>query len=102
MHGKNSEPGVEAGCIKDPKCPAYAVLGTKAMRCKGEVKFGDGSDDDTTGMKGLEAKEGKKVFIKGRYKVDIIFNCHSLNKIAQAMQLRKNLFIVLLSFRYML
>ena len=99
MHGKNSEPGVEAGCIKDPKCPAYAVLGTKAMRCKGEVKFGDGSDDDTTGMKGLEAKEGKKVFIKGRYKVDIIFICNS-QKIA--MQLRNNLLIVLLSFRYML
>ena len=81
MHGKNSVSGVEAGCKKDPKCPAYAALGTSGMRCKGEVKFGDGSDDDTTGMKGLEAKEGKKVFIKGRYKVDIILNCHSLNMV---------------------
>ena len=61
MYGKNSILGVEAGCKKDPNCAAYADLGNRGMRCKGEVKFGDRSDDDTIGMKGLKAKEGTKV-----------------------------------------
>ena len=67
MYGKNSVAGVEALCRKNSNCPAYVDLGIKGMRCKGEVKFGDGTDDDTTGMKGLKANEGTKVFIKGRY-----------------------------------
>ena len=75
MHGKTTHTGVAAGCERDPKCPAYAFTsGTKGMRCKGEVKIGDGTDNEETGMKGLKASEGKKVFIRGMYKVDIIFN----------------------------
>ena len=70
--------GLKAGCMKDPNCNAVADFGTKGKRCKGEVKFGDGTDDKITGMKGLRVHEGGKVFIKGRCKEDIIFNCHSL------------------------
>ena len=67
QHGPNSKAGVEAGCAKDPKCPGYTVTvrGNKGKRCKGELKFGDGSDDDTTGMKGIQAQPRKIVFIKG-------------------------------------
>jgi len=64
QHGPNSAAGVEAGCAKDPKCPGYTLNGNKGKRCKGELKFGDGTEDDTTGMKGMKAKTGKKVFIK--------------------------------------
>ena len=65
QHGPNSKAGVEAGCAQDPKCPGYTVNGNKGKRCKGELKFGDGSDDDTTGMKGMIAKPRNTLFIKG-------------------------------------
>ena len=81
VHGKTTHTGVAAGCERDLKCPAYAFTsGTKGVRCKGEIKYGDGTDNEETGMKGLKASEGKKVFIRGRYKVDIILDFHQLNK----------------------
>ena len=65
--GSNSLPGTAAGCARDPKCPGYEDKGKgkKTRRCTGTLKMGDGSDDDTTGMKGIEAKTGINVLIKG-------------------------------------
>merc|ERR1719295_35468 len=38
-------------CEKDPECSGYEFRGNLGTRCSGELKFGDGSDDDTLGMK---------------------------------------------------
>ena len=64
--GKSTLTGISAGCAKDPKCPGYEDKGKgkKTRRCTGELKFGDGSDNADTGMKGMVAKTGIKVFIK--------------------------------------
>ena len=78
-YGKTTRTGVERACKRDQSCPAFEDFGDRGRRCKGEVKFGDGSDDEITGMKGLKAEEGRKVFIKGRCKEGIIFNCYSLD-----------------------
>ena len=58
-------------CEKDPKCHGYEFMGNLGSRCAGELKFGDGSDDDILGMKGLEEQEKNTVRIKSRYTSDI-------------------------------
>ena len=57
--------GTSDGCAKDPKCPGYSVgaSGIYARRCKPPLKFGEGTE--ATGMEGMKANPGKKVFIKG-------------------------------------
>ena len=54
-------------CPRDPKCHGFEVSGGRGKRCVGEVKFGDGSDDETLGMKGLQEDKKFSVFIKSRY-----------------------------------
>jgi len=51
-------------CPRDPKCHGFEVSGGRGKRCVGEVKFGDGSDDETLGMKGLKEDKKFSVFIK--------------------------------------
>ena len=68
---RNSLAALKVICQRGPKCDAFEMRGSKGSLCKGEVKFGDGSDDYTIGMKGLKEYEGAKIFIKSRYKGDI-------------------------------
>ena len=57
--GRNSLTGTAAACAKDPKCPGYEDRGKGKLtkRCKGDLKFGDGTTSDTTGMKGMKKQE---------------------------------------------
>ena len=52
---RNTVGGTSEGCAKDPKCPGYSVSGNYARRCTQPLKFGDGSDNAVTGMKGMKA-----------------------------------------------
>ena len=106
-HGKNTAPGLKVLCQRDPKCHGYEVRGNKdfgtGSYCVGEVKFGDGSDDDTIGMKGLKDHEGATVFIKSRYKSNIKLKFPYRNMLYMIAYFidRPNLYNVFLSFRYM-